>query len=99
MAYRNLETVRAIIKEATGLDVTYAYEDLVFPEHMAFLIQFDDRSEKKLFCFFHSDCNPDDKKELYNQLTKVSLENNYAIENKGRFNLSQRGEDVLIRFQ
>jgi len=31
MKFRNLETVRYIIKEATGLDLTYAYDDLVFP--------------------------------------------------------------------
>ncbi len=30
MEFRNLENVRAIIKDATGLDVSYAYDDLVF---------------------------------------------------------------------
>ena len=35
MIFRDLEKVRVIIKEATDLDVAYAYDDLVFPEHAA----------------------------------------------------------------
>ncbi|MCG6185768.1 hypothetical protein [Maribellus maritimus] len=99
MKFRNLEAVREIVKEATGLDITYAYDDLVFPEHMAFLIQFDDSNDKNLFCFFHVDCNPNDKKDLYSRMTEVSSENNYSLVNKGIFNLSQKGEDVEIRFR
>jgi hypothetical protein len=99
MKFRNIEAVRVIIKEATGLDITYAYEDLVFPEHMAFLIQFDDNNAKKLFCFFHSDCDPGDKKDIYIQLVKASSENNFNLEDKGIFNFKQKGEDIEIRFQ
>ena len=33
MQYRDLEKVRTIIQEATGLEVAYAYDDLVFPDH------------------------------------------------------------------
>ena len=99
MKYRNIEAVRVIIKEATGLDITYAYEDLVFPEHVAFMIRFDDSNDKNLFCYFHVDCNADDKTKLYKQMNEVSSENDYTIENKGIFNLSQKGEDVVIRFQ
>ncbi len=99
MKLRNIEAVRGIIKEATGLDITYAYEDLVFPEHVAFMIQFDDTNDKNLFCFFHVDCNPNDKTKLYKRMNEVSTESNYTIENKGIFNLSQKGEDVVIRFQ
>ncbi len=99
MTPRNLEAVRVIIKEATDLDITYAYDDLVFPEHMAFLIQFDDNNPSNLFCFFHSDCNAEDKKQLYKQMTNVSAENNFTLEYKGTFQLEQKGEEVEIKFQ
>lgn len=56
MIFRDLEMVRSAIKEATDLDITYAYDDLVFPEHVAFLIQYAPDSDKKMFCFFHVDC-------------------------------------------
>jgi hypothetical protein len=99
MGSRNLEAVRVIIKEATGLDITYAYEDLVFPEHMAFLIQFDDSNDKNLFCFFRSDCNPDDKKELYKRMDQISTEKDFIMADKGIFQLKQKGDKVEIRFQ
>jgi hypothetical protein len=35
----NIEKIRFIIKDATGLDVMYAYEDLFFAEHGVFLIK------------------------------------------------------------
>lgn len=98
MKYRNLEAVRYIIKEATGLDLTYAYEDLVFPEHMAFLIQFNDNTDKSLFCYFHEDCNPDDKQLIYKQLSEVALQDSISLENKGSFVLEQKDEKVEIRF-
>ncbi|WP_340110838.1 hypothetical protein [Maribellus mangrovi] len=98
MKFRNLEAVRYIIKEATGLDLTYAYEDLVFPEHMAFLIQFNDKNDKNLFCYFHEDCNPNDKQVIYQQLSKVALKDSITLENKGSFILEQKNEEVEIRF-
>ena len=48
MKYRDLETVRQIIKEATDLEVMYAYDDLVFPDHGVFMIQYDDKMVNKL---------------------------------------------------
>ncbi|WP_167605497.1 hypothetical protein [Maribellus sediminis] len=99
MKFRNLEAVRYIIKEATGLEITYAYEDLVFPEHMAFLIQFNDANEKNLFCYFHNDCNPEDKNQLYKKLSDVALQDSITLENKGSFSLEQKSEEVEIHFQ
>ena len=99
MKFRNLEAVRYIIKEATGLEITYAYEDLVFPEHMAFLIQFNDANDKNLFCYFHDDCNPEDKNQLYKKLSDVALQDSITLENKGTFSLEQKSEEVEIHFQ
>lgn len=98
MSYRNLEAVRFIIKEATGLDITYAYEDLVFPEHAAFIFQFDEKSENKFFCYFHVDCNMKDKEEIFTRISEISSENKYKVENKGIFKLQQKGEDVEVSF-
>ena len=98
MSYRNLEAVRSIIKDATGLDVAYAYDDLVFLEHTAFIIRFDDKNRNNFFCYFHSDCNPNDKVEIYSQLTKTSILNKFTIENKGKFLFKQKGEEIEIHY-
>lgn len=99
MEFRNLEKVRFIIKEATMLDVMYAYEDLVFPEHGAFLIQFDDSKEKNLFCYFHEDCNAENAASIFRGLSETAKKEKFTIEKKQSFTMEQKGEDVEIKFQ
>lgn len=98
MIIRDLEKVRASIKEATDLDVAYAYDDLVFPEHAAFLIEFDAESDKKLYCYFHVDCLPDSKVEILDQLTLSFKKRGCNLVSKGLFSLDQKGEEIEIRF-
>ncbi len=95
---RDLEKVRTIIKEATGLDVMYAYDDLVFPEHAAFLMQFDDHHVNKYSCYFHEDCIMADKKQLLENLTKVCTQKKCTLVPKGAFNMTQKGEELEIHF-
>ena len=52
MNFRDLETVRQIILFSTGLEVTYAYDDLVFPDNTVFIIQFDDVDLNNLYIHF-----------------------------------------------
>lgn len=98
MEFRDLEKVRTIIKNATGLDISYAYDDLVFPDNTAFIIQFDDKIGNGLFCYFHEDCRPADQNEILARLTEESMKNKYMIAFKGAFRLEQKGEEVEIRF-
>jgi len=98
MKFRNLEAVRYIVKEATGLDIMYAYEDLVFPEHGAFIIRFDDSNEKNLFCHFHSDCNTEDVTTLFKSLLEAARKDEFTIEKMNSYAMEQVGEEVEIRF-
>ncbi|HPR85593.1 MAG TPA: hypothetical protein PLG33_06055 [Prolixibacteraceae bacterium] len=98
MIFRDLEMVRSAIKEATDLDITYAYDDLVFPEHVAFLIQYAPDSDKKMFCFFHVDCFPQSKREIFEQLTVSFQKRGCELSDKGSFSLAQKGEEFEIRF-
>ena len=99
MIFRDLEKVRVIIKEATDLDIAYAYDDLVFPEHAAFLIQFDDYTENKYFCYFHEDCLRDATGEILANLTKSFKKHGGTLVSKGSFGLKQKGEEIEIKFQ
>ena len=98
MKYRDLETVRQIIDEATGLEVSYAYDDLVFPDHTAFIIQYDDEDQNKLFCHFHKDCQGKDREKLINNLTKVTEAKRMKLVVKKQFELEQVDEEVRIVF-
>jgi hypothetical protein len=98
MIYRDLEKVRTIIDEATGLEVSYAYDDLVFPDHTAFIIQFDDTNATNFFGYFHKDCNPGDQIELEEKLSASCQNQKCTIVFKGSFDLEQQGESVNIHF-
>lgn len=98
MKFRDLEKVRQIIMDATSLDVVYAYDDLVFPEHAAFLIRFDDEDENNFFCYFHKDCIAEDQNKLLESLQGVSNQKDCQLLFKGLFDMKQKGEEVEIHF-
>lgn len=98
MIFRDLERVRQVVKEATDLDIAYAYDDLVFPEHAAFMIEFDVESDKHFYCYFHVDCLPESKVEILDQLTQSFKKCGCSLTSKGSFSLDQKGEEIEIRF-
>jgi hypothetical protein len=98
MKYRDLEKVRQIIKYATNLDVMYAYDDLVFPEHSAFIIKFDDEDQNNFFCYFHKDCIAEDQSKLLENLQQAGNHKSCKLLFKGIFDLKQKGEEVEIHF-
>jgi hypothetical protein len=87
--FRNLDKVRFIMKEATELDVAYAYEDLVFSEHGLFIIRFDDNNDDNLFCYFNKDCIPVKQKLVQTQLAEVCDLNSVRLLYKGTFEMNQ----------
>jgi hypothetical protein len=98
MNFRDLKKVRDIIMKATSLDVAYAYEDIVFPEHAVFMIKFDDTNENNFFCYFRIDCIGDDQKKLFTSLQNASHEKKCTIVSLGTFDLKQKGEEIEIKF-
>ena len=98
MIFRDLEKVRVIVKEATDLDIAYAYDDLVFPEHAAFLIQFDAESDTRFSCFFHQDCLPDAAADILENLKLSFKKQECKLVSKGSFTLNQKGQEIEIKF-
>ncbi len=98
MIFRDLEKVRVILKEATDLDIAYAYDDLVFPEHAAFLIQFDNVNGNNYFSYFHEDCLPASKEEIFTNLSQSFMKHRSSLVAKGTFKLEQKGEEIEIWF-
>ncbi|MCY1718944.1 hypothetical protein OU798_01235 [Prolixibacteraceae bacterium Z1-6] len=98
MNYRDLEAVRQIVDNATGLELTYAYDDLVFPDKGAFIIQFDDSNTDNLFCYFQKGCNPKDQKNIFASLSNEASKMKGTIELKGNYTLEQQDENIQIKF-
>ncbi|BBO85724.1 hypothetical protein DSCO28_62900 [Desulfosarcina ovata subsp. sediminis] len=97
--FRPLGIAKEIVNE-TGLDVTYAYDDLVFVEHSPFLIKFDDDKPNNLKLFFNVDCETDAAQKLEIQLRQAAEERKFTIEPCGRFELVPKPdtEELDIRF-
>lgn len=98
MTTRHLEKIRTIIKEATHLDVSYAFDDLVFPDHSTFLIQFDDENENNYFCYFREEMTEAEKSEITDKLKVVCEMHKCTLTPRGAFNMKQRGAEVDIHF-
>lgn len=99
MNYRDLETVRQIILDATGLEVSYAYDDLVFPEQTIFMIQFDDKDVNHLYCYFQEDCKEQARKNVIEALEKECTKKECSLTYNGTFELDLKGENMDIKFK
>lgn len=98
MDFKNLDKVKFLVNDATGLEIMYAYDDLVFSEHGVFIIQFDKENENNYICYFHKDCDPKEQSSLLEKLTKSCKLNNCTLKFEGNFVYNQKGEEVEIIF-
>ncbi len=100
MKFRNLELVRQIIKEASGLDISYAYDDLVFAEHGIFIIQYDYKDESRLFCYFQKDCTVSYRIDVEAKLKEAAQVRNCKMFIRGNFIIapSEKSEEIQIEF-
>lgn len=98
--FYELEKVRFIVKDACGIDIAYAYEDLVFSEHGLFIIQFQE-NEKELGCWFNKECLEPNKVQMFNSLAKSATLNGLELKYKGKFEMSQKPgkEEIDIQFR
>lgn len=98
--FYELEKVRFITKDACGLDIAYAYEDLVFAEHGLFIIQFPNEGGKVLNCWFNKDCIELNRVNMFNSLAKSATLNGLEISYNGKFEMIQKDglEEIDIKF-
>jgi len=95
-----LEKTRRIIESATHLEISWAYEDIVFVEHTAFLIRFDRENTHKIYCYFNTDCPKTESLFIFKQLVKAADVEGMIIINSGTFSLSdsKKKEEIQIKF-
>ena len=80
--------------EEMGLEITYAYDDLVFVEHSAFLFQF--LKKRTLALYFNKDCPDNDAIRLEQQIKSIGEKNNMTITRKGKFSISQKENEEIL---
>lgn len=99
MSFRDLEKVRQIVLDATGLEISYAYDDLVFPENTVFIMQFDDADLNNLFVSFQEDCEDQARDNIILALQKECEKRDYGLTYNGTFLLDLKGENMDIIFK
>ncbi len=98
MKFRPLEKLRTILQTSTGLDVMYAYDDLVFSEYGAYLFQFNDEDENMLNCYLQEDLDLVECGEQLQNLKDGFTNHNYTVCFPGKFSLQQIDQEVKINF-
>ena len=97
--FRPLSEVKMMLEEA-NTDVSYAYDDLIFVENAAYLIQFDDEKTSNLKIFFNTELNKQQAEIEADKLKKLAVKRKMTISPKGRFSMQQKedSEEVEISF-
>jgi len=94
---RPLGTVMQMVEEM-GSEVTYAYEDLVFINHNAFIVQFTD-SPSVLKIYFNKDYTQTQIDMLTKGLMAHAPKHGFEIQFKGTYGLEQKdGDNLEIKF-
>jgi len=97
--FRPLGLVKNIV-EAIGLDITYLYDDLIFIEHNAFLLQMGSEKNEEIGVWFNEESTPADRPQMLLRLQEEGSRCALNVLEKGTYSLvdNSSGEGVDIRF-
>jgi hypothetical protein len=82
--------------EAVGLDLTYVYDDLIFIEHNAFLLQMEDKGED-LGIWFNTESTPADRPQIANQLQVAAQALSLNVHPRGTFSITRQDDDETFQ--
>ncbi|WP_419662020.1 hypothetical protein Dvar_24630 [Desulfosarcina variabilis str. Montpellier] len=96
--FRPLGYIRELVN-AIGLDITHAYEDLVYIEHNAFLLQMGDSGEI-VNLYFNTESVEEERDKIADRLSAEGQARQLTIIRKGLFSMRQKsdGEHIEIQF-
>ncbi|MCU4162867.1 hypothetical protein [Carboxylicivirga caseinilyticus] len=95
VTYRSLTEIKDLIEDL-GFAISYPYDDLIFIDSNAFLVQFDDSKKFSYFIHFNSELKDGAKENLKQQLLESKKAKNLKIEFKGSYTIKQSSEDEQI---
>ncbi len=97
MNLRPLGIVKAIV-ESAGMGISYAYDDLVFLDHNAFLLQFTD-NDKEILIHANSEAEGREIKDSIARLKNVAASHEITFTDGGLYALTQADdENIRIEF-
>jgi len=97
LQYRPLGAVKEIL-EQIGVEVTYAYEDLVFIKDNHFLLQFGTVGEILLF-YANVETDAAEAQQLFAAILPVASAQGFTLMPQGRYQISAgEGENLSLQF-
>jgi hypothetical protein len=86
------------VLEKLGLKITYAFDNLVFVEHNAFLVKMGERGED-VFVYVNVDANKNEYPVIIEKLIDAGKREELIVTCMGKFKLSDAGnEQITIEF-
>lgn len=76
------------------LEVTYAYEDLVFISHNAFLLRMGEQGER-VYLYFNEESDSADRPKITAQLAEAALAHGLKIQDSGTYTVKPRADEQL----
>ncbi|WP_372775485.1 hypothetical protein [Mangrovibacterium sp.] len=97
--FRPLSEVKMILEEA-GTDISYAYDDLVFVEHTAYMLQFDDDKHSNLKIYYSTEIDDNQAAAEEKKLLPLMKKHKMTLTKAGKFSLKQKedSEEIDILF-
>ena len=97
MNLRPLGIVKTIV-ESAGMGISYAYDDLVFLDHNAFLLQFTD-NDKEILIHANSEAEGMEIRDSIARLKNVAASHAITFTDGGLYTLTQMDdENIRIEF-
>lgn len=96
--YRPLAIIQNMLARL-GQNVSYAYDDLIFLEHNAYLLQMTPQGER-LLVHFNQSCDPQQRPGLLQSLKQAAAEEGLRLRWRGFYRLEEQNDkQVAIHFQ
>lgn len=96
--YRPISLIKNML-ESIGQDISYAYDDLIFVEHNAFLLQMGDRGDNVLL-HFNEECEDNWRKSMLRTLKDAAAGEGIKLRWRGCYTLEEReNKEIAIHFQ
>ena len=89
--YRPLGHIREVI-DAMGLEVTHAFDDLVFIEHNAFLLQMEEIGEN-VSLYFNTESDESARAEITEKLIEAGKAQELKISPQGTYSIVEGNSD------
>ena len=91
--YRPLGIIAEMI-EQMDLEVTYAYDDLVFISHNAFLLRMGARGEQ-VYLYFNNESERDKRQDILDQLSTLAQDRGLSLLHHGTYVMTPRDDAQL----